>query len=502
MADNQQQTLQQGIEAARRGDRNTGRRLLREVIETDPNNELAWIWLASCMTTADERRECLRRVLEINPNNTRAKQALAALEGQGQPSPQTAQPATRQSRGGLDVLNLAIVLLAVIAIIGGLFLFSDLGPLNQEPPTLTRAPATRIPPPSLTPTPFPTRAPVLFEGTSNAPTLPPTFTPTPSPRPSATSTPTVTPFPVESFDALYTSLREDAAEPDLFRIMGDGSGEQRVPGGFRDVAYDLAGNRIAFVRDVEYPPDDPEAEDAVTEIYPELFVADLDDLNNPRRITEIRTAIVASPSWSPDGSGLAFVNDFNGSEDIWFVTPDGPDEFNNNLRRLTENDNIIDRDPAWEPVEGSLRILFASDRDSIGTTEIYSFELYEPGTEPVFERITNSNNSSYAPAWAHNGSQVAFVSDRSGDADIYVMNPDGSGQRLLTNDDGGAEDRSPGYTPDGRYVAFVSNRVDARFQSYLVSVDGAVLVRVTNNEHNDTGIVYQPRTILRLRGSN
>ncbi|HRF94569.1 MAG TPA: hypothetical protein PLZ51_05240, partial [Aggregatilineales bacterium] len=76
------QLLEQGIDAAKRGDRATGRRLLEQVIDSEPANELAWIWLASCVNTLKERQECLERVLQINPDNARAKQALAALLGQ------------------------------------------------------------------------------------------------------------------------------------------------------------------------------------------------------------------------------------------------------------------------------------------------------------------------------------------------------------------------------------------------------------------------------------
>jgi len=129
LAENRQEKLQRGIEAARRGDRSTGRRLLREVVESDPDNELAWIWLASCMTTVDERRQCLRRVLEINPNNTRARQALVALEGQSggdhvpavRPAARTIPAQEETNRGGgIDVLNIAIVRLAVVAVGVGL----------------------------------------------------------------------------------------------------------------------------------------------------------------------------------------------------------------------------------------------------------------------------------------------------------------------------------------------------------------------------------------------
>lgn len=501
-----QRKLQDGIAAARRGDRNTARRLLQDVIDVDPDNELAWIWMASCVTTLSERRNCLERVLEINPNNPRARQALEALnsgadrgtqditsgipfeqmrQAQRRPAATTEQP----TGGGVNLINIAIALLAVVAVVGGLLLFSELG-IGESNPTATPT-RTPQPPATRTPQPPPTREPVAFSGTSLAPTLPPTFTPTATMLPTHTPPPTATPFPLDQFQALLSSLEEGATQPGLYQMLGDGSELTWLGDGFREVVYDPSGASIAFIRDVEYPPQEEGGE---PQFLPELFVAPIGDLSSAQQITELRTSIVSSPTWSPRGDALVFVNDFDGIENLWYVTPDGE-----NLRRLTIDDTYTYRDPSWEPVVGSNRIIFASDRDSFGSTEIYSFELVEPGVEPEYTRLTNSNNSSYSPMWAYDGSRITFISDRGGDADVYIMNPDGSGQTLLTADDGGAEDRSPAFTPDALYVAFISNRLDDRFQTYLVSIRGDVLVRLTEAERNDTSIIYRPELILRLR---
>lgn len=69
--------LRDGIAAARAGDKTRTRSLLRQVTELEPQNELAWLWLAN---TADDPREtlgCIRKVLEINPSNEYAASGLA-----------------------------------------------------------------------------------------------------------------------------------------------------------------------------------------------------------------------------------------------------------------------------------------------------------------------------------------------------------------------------------------------------------------------------------------
>ena len=63
------------------------------------------------------------------------------------------------------------------------------------------------------------------------------------------------------------------------------------------------------------------------------------------------------------------------------------------------------------------------------------------------------------PTWSPNGRQIAFVSRRDGNDELYLMAPDGSGLRRLTNDAGA--DVTPRWSPDGEWLAFRSNRVDS-----------------------------------------
>ena len=64
-----QEILDNGVRAARSGDRVTAQKLLKQVLEEDPDNELALIWLASTVTSSAERRMYLQQVVRVNPNN-------------------------------------------------------------------------------------------------------------------------------------------------------------------------------------------------------------------------------------------------------------------------------------------------------------------------------------------------------------------------------------------------------------------------------------------------
>lgn len=509
--DSVDQKLQAGIEAARSGDRTKARRLLEQVIEVDDSNELAWIWLASSVNTVRERRDCLERVLQINPNNTRAREALSRLDpresarpddsarstvdqvrrARQQPSPRREAPEAR--RGGINPLNLFLGLLVAVAVVAALVILSSLtGGGGDAVPTETLPPIVFVPTePQFQIVPTATIASVPFTGTSGAPTLPPTFTATATPTLTPTATFTATQYPIAEFQALYVSLEDGSAEPDLYLIAGDGTRETRLGSRFRDVAFDSSAQRIAFVRDVEYPGDPDAGIEPFT--APELFVADVNNPNNAFQVTELRASILSSPTWSPESTELIFVSNYDGDEELWYVTPDGL-----NLWQVTDNDRI-DREPAWSPVIGSREIAFVSDVGGLNQVEIYSIELSEPGVPLVYRQLTNSANSSYAPAWSPDGTKITFASDRRGSSEIYIMNADGSNEVRINTGERSAEYLAPVFTPDSERIAFVSNREDERFQVYAVSlIDGSV-IRITNNNRHDLSIQYQPDLRLRLR---
>ncbi|HEX8457508.1 MAG TPA: Calx-beta domain-containing protein [Pyrinomonadaceae bacterium] len=85
--------------------------------------------------------------------------------------------------------------------------------------------------------------------------------------------------------------------------------------------------------------------------------------------------------------------------------------------------------------------------------------------------------------------KIAFASDRAGNSDIYVMDPDGGGLVRLTDDP--AEDVQPTWSPDGSRIAFVSNR-DGNKEIYVVSATGGAATRLTNNTFDDITPAWSP----------
>lgn len=71
--------IQQGIAAAKAGDKDQAREILQDVLRQDPKNETAWWWLASVLDKEDAII-CLKNVLKLNPANQKAQTALSRLE--------------------------------------------------------------------------------------------------------------------------------------------------------------------------------------------------------------------------------------------------------------------------------------------------------------------------------------------------------------------------------------------------------------------------------------
>lgn len=76
-----------GIALAKAGHRDDARQLLQQSVRIEPDNEAAWLWLASVARDMQERVFCLERLLQINPDHPTARKALARLTGQPETTP-------------------------------------------------------------------------------------------------------------------------------------------------------------------------------------------------------------------------------------------------------------------------------------------------------------------------------------------------------------------------------------------------------------------------------
>jgi Tol biopolymer transport system component len=137
---------------------------------------------------------------------------------------------------------------------------------------------------------------------------------------------------------------------------------------------------------------------------------------------------VTGPSWSPDSKRLVFSGSRGGITDLYIVNADG-----SGFRQLTD-DRFGDLQPQWSP--DGRTIAFASDRDSA------SFDLlrFRPWRITLLDLASGAISVppgqaglNLNPQWAPDGRSIAYVSDRSGTANLFLYELDTHEHYQLTN---------------------------------------------------------------------
>lgn len=264
----------------------------------------------------------------------------------------------------------------------------------------------------------------------------------------------------------------------------------------------------------------------------EIFIMDWDGANSVQ-ITRHNNAAV-SPSWSRDGRYVAYsaynyhsklkmrnldlflydlktqqrvlLSGERGTNSTASFFPDqshavvrvGPNNGNSDLYKVSLNGRervaltngprgAMNVEPAVSP-DGT-KLAFSSDRS--GKAMIYIQNLQTNETK----RLTYAGYYNASPAWSPDGKRIAFAGGSEKHFDIYIMDVDGKNLQKLTSaqkpNGTGANNEDPSFSPDGRFIMFRSDRT-GNYQLYIISTDGKNEFRITFDKHNYSRPQWSP----------
>jgi Tol biopolymer transport system component/serine/threonine protein kinase len=191
-----------------------------------------------------------------------------------------------------------------------------------------------------------------------------------------------------------------------------------------------------------------------------------------------------SPQWLPDGRGLLFISDREGSRDVYAVWLTG----------------------SGEPGAAPTRVTTGLDPHSItishdGSTVVYSelssrsnvWQIPLSGTGPASlseaRPVTVGNQTAENHGLSPDGRLLAYDSNQDGNQEIYVVPVEGGEPRQLTTDPG--HDFHPEFSPDGNEIVFYSMRYGTR-DLFLIPAGGGTATRLTDDPGQEQHPSFSP----------
>lgn len=209
----------------------------------------------------------------------------------------------------------------------------------------------------------------------------------------------------------------------------------------------------------------------------QIWIVDADG-QGLRNLTDDKQRFHEFPTWSPDGSQIAYHSYENGGEgDIFIMNADGSGKTN------ITNSALGEWWPDWSP-DGSK----------------IAFHIIESG-KPYYISTINVDGSGRStllqdesayfgnPSWSPDGNKIAFRSNFETEVswEICVADADGSDIECLTDlGDEQVTHRFPSWSPDGNHIAFDSNRDSSAdlFDVFVIGTDGSGLTNITGTDDN------------------
>lgn len=201
--------------------------------------------------------------------------------------------------------------------------------------------------------------------------------------------------------------------------------------------------------------------------------------------------VARNPVWSPDGRRIAFIGrpDNSTHDRVYVMNADGSGA----TPITTVTDSTTDMDVDWSPdgkhlaftrLTGSASRIFTMDPDGTHVAQLTTVQSSMPrwspdgtriaftirsGPDPFLEiavmnadgsdirTLTANDTDDEAPDWSPDGTRLVYYGSREGRPRLFVINADGTGDRLLTTDvpPNHLYDEDPAWSHDGSVIAFI-----------------------------------------------